>query len=133
MARCEFRQLIGIPFVDGGRDPATGLDCWGLMMAAFRVFGLEIPDYKISCFKTPDIYMAAVHESGLRWDPVTAPQLGDVVTMALDPDYPGMIQHFGMMIDRERFIHTLQKTGSIVTPVHHPFFKGKITGYLRPI
>ena len=24
------RDLIGIPFVQNGRDPRLGLDCWGL-------------------------------------------------------------------------------------------------------
>ena len=29
--------------VDGGRDPAAGLDCWGLVMAAMRKYGREVP------------------------------------------------------------------------------------------
>ena len=128
----DFRSLIGTPFVDGGRDPATGLDCWGLFMAAARIFGHEVRDFKISCFKTPQIYMAAINEAQSRWTPVALPMAGDAVTMALDPDFPGFIQHFGVMVDAGRFLHTLQKTGAILTPTNHPFFKGKITGYLRP-
>ena len=29
-------DLIGLPFIDGGRDPAVGFDCWGLSTEVFR-------------------------------------------------------------------------------------------------
>ena len=42
-------DLIGLPFIDGGRDPSVGFDCWGLSTEVFRRYGIELPDYKISC------------------------------------------------------------------------------------
>ena len=35
-----YDDLIGVPFVDGGRDK-NGLDCWGLVKEAFRRQGCE--------------------------------------------------------------------------------------------
>lgn len=133
MAQLRFDHLIGVPFVDGGRDPATGLDCWGMLMAACLVFGRVVEDFKISCFSSAAIYLNAVNEISEKkaWHPVGQAAPGAVITLALDDHYPGLIQHFGVMIDNHRFIHTLLKTGGIVTPVTHPFFKGKIIGYYQ--
>ena len=38
-AACEF---IGKPFRLGGRDPATGLDCIGLIVAALEIIGRPV-------------------------------------------------------------------------------------------
>lgn len=132
MAPSGFSDLIGVPFVDGGRDPATGLDCWGLFMAVMGRFGREVKDFRISCFQSVPVYMAAVDEIQARWVPVTVPSAGDAVTMAIDDDnFPGMIQHFGVMLDDVWFAHCLEKTGSIKTKIDHPFFKNKIKGFFR--
>jgi len=40
----NYDDLIGIPFVDGGRD-ITGLDCWGLALELFKRQGYIIHDY----------------------------------------------------------------------------------------
>jgi len=43
--------LIGIPYIHGGRDPKTGLDCYGLCMVVYRdLYGIELPDWQ-----TPDV------------------------------------------------------------------------------
>ncbi|PIW54931.1 MAG: hypothetical protein COW16_08450 [Sphingomonadales bacterium CG12_big_fil_rev_8_21_14_0_65_65_10] len=35
------RALVGTPFRPGGRDPATGLDCFGLLHAALVAIGIQ--------------------------------------------------------------------------------------------
>ena len=40
----EFGDLIGVPFVRGGRDPAGGLDCVGLTLEIYRRAGIELPE-----------------------------------------------------------------------------------------
>lgn len=35
---------LGIPFVSGGRDRATGMDCLGVVVAYMRAHGATIPD-----------------------------------------------------------------------------------------
>jgi cell wall-associated NlpC family hydrolase len=126
-----FSHLVGIPFLDGGRDPASGLDCWGLFMAANKVFGIDVPDFHLGCQNTVQIYLASIGDIRSCWSPVTTPHVGDAVVMALDPDYPECIQHFGVMIETRRFLHTLEKTGAIVSGIDHPFFKNRIKGYYR--
>ena len=38
-------DLIGAPYELGGRDAATGIDCWGVVMYVYKKLGREIPDY----------------------------------------------------------------------------------------
>lgn len=35
--------LVGVPYKLGGTDPATGLDCWTLVLAVYRAAGLPVP------------------------------------------------------------------------------------------
>ena len=126
----EYRDLIGIPFVDGGRDPATGLDCWGLVMAAMRKYGQEVPDFKVGCFATKQIdgtYAIAARD----WKRVQAPEEGVVVAMAIDPLAPGAVQHFGVCIGGGYFLHTLMKISSCKTRLDDPYFGRKVRGFYQ--
>ncbi len=37
------RHYLGVPYVFGGSDPATGLDCSGLVQLVFRQLGIALP------------------------------------------------------------------------------------------
>ena len=41
----DVSDLIGVPFVNHGRDIHDGLDCYGLVMEVFRRYGKHIPEY----------------------------------------------------------------------------------------
>lgn len=69
--------LLGVPYVEGGRDWRTGLDCWGLAMARAALAGAQVPDLG-------DLCSAALHDRDVppagavrvlrpRWQP------GDIV------------------------------------------------------
>ena len=126
----EYRDLVGIPFVDGGRDPATGLDCWGIVMSAMLKLGKEVPDFKISCWSVQDIagaFAIAVRD----FEKAEGPEEGTIVAMAQDPEYPDTVQHFGICIGAGRFLHAMQKIRSCAPRLDHPFWKNKIRGYYR--
>ena len=45
----NLKKYIGVPFLDGGRDPSVGLDCWGLFLLVEKEFGISVPDFTIPC------------------------------------------------------------------------------------
>ena len=125
----DIRNLIGIPFVDGGRDPKVGLDCWGLLVIAVGRYGHAVPNYEIDCHDTERISKQVISDID-GWEKIEVPEPGCVVLMNLDPEMPSAIQHFGVCIGGGRFLHTLVKTGSCVSSVHDRFWMNKIRGYL---
>jgi cell wall-associated NlpC family hydrolase len=110
----EFRYLIGVPFVDGGRDPRIGLDCWGLFALVHGMYGRTLPEYGISCAAPLAINRAARAQIQAMWKPAPGPGPGISVVMALDPAHPSIIQHFGVMLDTRHMIHCLQNTGVLI-------------------
>ena len=121
-------HLIGIPFVDGGRDPKKGLDCWGLLMQASREFGYKVPDYNICAFCSPDIWEKYKVETGRLWRKVKSPTPGCVLAFATDPEMPDAVCHFGIYIGRGQFLHTLKKSSSILSRLDHFYWRNKLRG-----
>ena len=124
------KDLIGIPFVDSGRDLRTGVDCWGLFVEVMKRYGKNIPDYKVMAFDTCKISSAMMSVLHL-WDKVDNPEEGIAVSFAIDPEYPKVTQHFGVCIDKYSFIHTRTKTGSTIERLDNPFWSKKITGFWK--
>lgn len=83
------RALIGTPFRPGGRDPATGLDCFGVLHAALIGIGFQpaLPaDYRLRKLALPALqpWLAAnglVRTSG----PTIA---GDILLLRCGPAQP---------------------------------------------
>lgn len=125
---CNFRDLIGLPFIDGGRDPSIGLDCWGLIMEVTRRMGIELPDYHIQCFDAESI-ISQVKKDRNKWTKVTAPSKGCIVGMARSVEFPDSINHFGVCINSNTFLHSVEKAGVVSTRVNNSLFKKSIKGY----
>jgi len=132
----DLKKFIGCPFKNGGRgevDPASNkpfYDCYGLFMAIYRAYGIELPDFRISCFATEQIREQFEKEVG-RWEPLDKPVAPCAVALATNPNYPGMVCHFGVYIGNGWFIHALRKTASIASTIYDPIWKNKIKGYYR--
>ena len=75
-----YDDLIGVPFVDGGRDPKSGLDCWGLVKEAFRRQGCEVPDYHISAIEAADIAGTMKRQED-DWISLDGPRVGCLVLL----------------------------------------------------
>lgn len=110
----EFRHLVGVPFVSGGRDPAIGLDCWGLFMLVQQKFGHDVPDVDVLCTEILSINRTARKQIKDLWQLVSEPLPGCAVVMATDHEHPDILQHFGVQLDNRRVIHCLQNTGVVV-------------------
>ena len=82
-------RYLGVPYVWGGADPATGFDCSGLVMYVYRQLGIDL-----------------LHFSGAQYHegtpvPIDALAPGDLVFFRPGPLGPG---HVGMYVGGGRFI-----------------------------
>ena len=82
-------RYLGVPYVWGGADPATGFDCSGLVMYVYRQLGIDL-----------------LHFSGAQYHegapvPLDALAPGDLVFFHPGPLGPG---HVGMYVGGGRFI-----------------------------
>jgi len=128
----DYSDLIGVPFVDGGRDVLTGLDCWGLTVVVFKRFGISIPDYSVSCedFASIDDIFSIEKYRARRWLSLTEPKEPCIVALRFNS--PIFVNHTGVYIGAGKFIHTAKKTGVRVERINHPYWQHRIEGYYMP-
>jgi cell wall-associated NlpC family hydrolase len=124
-------DLMDTPFVPGGREIGKGLDCWGLYIEVMKRFGVNVPDFQISCFAADLVNQEKLEVTKNLMEPVAHPVPGDGVAMAIHPEAPDMVQHFGVMVDKRRFIHTIQKIGPMLTRLDAFWWSNKIRGFYR--
>jgi cell wall-associated NlpC family hydrolase len=109
-------DFIGIPFAEGGRDPAHGLDCWGLVAAASRgLYGIDLPSYA-GCYATPldyDELRRLIDGEKSAWQPVAIGQerAGDVALLRVRgrPVHVGLVTAKGWMLHVEAGCETVQE------------------------
>jgi len=121
-------DLIGLPFVDGGRDPEAGLDCWGLSTEVFRRYGITLPDYQISCEDASRIHNE-VREQRPFWHRCE----GEIPIPALVViRFTVYCDHTGVYIGSGRFIHTCKGIGVNIERIDHPAWAKRIEGFYIP-
>lgn len=124
-------DLLGIPFLDGGRDPRIGLDCWGLVLEIFRRYGIDLPDYRIACEDASRIDQE-IDANRWAWIRVTssAPPVPSLVVMRFN--HPVLCNHTGVYIGDGLFIHTRQPIGVNIDRINSPAWARKIEGFYVP-
>lgn len=122
-------DLIGKKFVDGGRGPGA-YDCWGLVCEVFRRYGMELPDYRISCLESSRIG-AKIDEERPAWVqyPKANPPVPSVVAIRFNSP---VANHLGVYVGGGRFLHTAQKMGVNVDRIDHPYWRQRIEGFYLP-
>lgn len=124
----QLNDLIGLPFIDGGRDPAVGLDCWGLSTEVFRRYGISLPDYKISCEDASRIHSEVMTQrAGWRRCEQEIPVPALVVIR-----FTVYCDHTGVYIGQGRFIHTRKGIGVNIDRIDSPAWANRIEGFYVP-
>ena len=127
----RLRDLIGVPFVAGGRDPKVGLDCLGMVrIAVKRLKNAEVSKDYLEESSTEDILNFRTR-SMEDWEPISEPEIGCAVAMRLDPERPDFAQHLGVYIGEGYILHTIKKMGVHRISINDPYFHGKIEGFYR--
>nr|DAJ60573.1 MAG TPA: NlpC/P60 family [Caudoviricetes sp.] len=124
----NYDDLIGIPFVDGGRD-ITGLDCWGLALELFKRQGYIIHDYSISSEEAHVISDTMQYDLNEMWQKIEEPKIGCLVIIRLAENE--WANHCGVYIGDGHFIHAYcHETGVVIDRVRK--WKSRILGFYIP-
>lgn len=112
------KKYLGIPYRHMGRD-RSGLDCLGLAHLFYQEFGIDIPDgdgkpYSDRWVKEdPERYLRGVLAVGKEASPYDLRPL-DFVYFRMGR----YICHGGVMLDRQHFIHSLNRRGVHISPLN---------------
>jgi cell wall-associated NlpC family hydrolase len=111
-------SLVGVPFRFRGRDPATGLDCVGLVAAALEAAGLPVPPIATYAMRQRDYSPQLAAATGCFDDAEGAPEPGDLLLFR-----PGPAQvHLAVAAAGGTLVHAHAGLGKVVaTPPPCPW------------
>lgn len=121
-------RLIGKQFKDGGRGPVL-FDCWGLAIEAMKDFGYNLPDYAVSAFDCAAVGQI-IGEERKAWQQIEKPVPGCVIVMRFGT--AKNINHIGVYLGNEKFIHARDKVGVCIEKITSPVFRSIIQGFYLP-
>lgn len=101
----EVADLIGIPFVEFGRDVNTGLDCYGLAIEVEKRLGKKLNDVVLEKF---DYAKVKTTLPGLNVKKT------DVIKEGVILEFYGLRDkrlHVGVALDNNTFIHATENQG----------------------
>jgi cell wall-associated NlpC family hydrolase len=81
------RKYLGVPYVWGGTDPKTGLDCSGLVQRVYKDLGIDVPRVTYDQVKT-----------GTAVPNIAAAKPGDLLFMR-------NVEHVGIYMGNNQYIH----------------------------
>lgn len=121
----NYQRLVGIPFVDGGRDPLTGFDCWGLVRYIYHENGIDLPMYPIDPKDRDGVHAEMMKVAASDWQEVAEPVPGDVVLLEL---VEAVANHVGVYLGDGDFIHAY---GTSVVIDRLRRWQSRIVGFYR--
>lgn len=104
-----YQDLVGKPYLERGRDVATGLDCFGVVLEVYKRLGVPLADPYVAVPKTygsdgdPGDHQWLLKQLFGDWNPVEL-QGGAVVAFSRYGKRP---DHAGVMINDRLFIHAI--------------------------
>jgi cell wall-associated NlpC family hydrolase len=115
----EYSDLLGTPFVWGGRSPQAGLDCWGLVVEVYRRLGCAVADVDdYSALQAENVSPQIVDACAATWRRVEEPYEPYDVLLFSEGSC-GAVTHCGLYIGHGLMLHTTRATGVIVTSLRN--------------
>ncbi len=113
-----YLDLLGKPFVEGGRGPFF-YDCVGLMLELHRRMGHRMPEWASDPEEVP--------RAMSLFETVTEPRPGDCVLLR-SPD-PGW--HVGVLVTPTLMLHARSEAGVLVESIARAPWKNHVEAYFR--
>lgn len=120
-------DLIGVPFVNGGRTVEEGFDCWGLCLEVFCRMGKELTDYRVSCYDFEAAF-ASFDSERAAWIRHEWPDVPTPSVVAIRFNTPN-VNHVGVYVGDGKFLHTREKTGVCIERADSPAWRHRIEGF----
>ena len=122
------KKYIGIPYKDRGRNPETGLDCWGLAQyICLDYYNIELPrlryEYK-TAWELTEIALSFKRTLPM-FKRLPQPEAGCLVSVSIY----GVPCHVGVMVSDDAFIHTLAGSDSTMEKVSAKTWNRRIGQY----
>lgn len=125
----DYSDLIGIPFVNRGRDKTTGLDCYGLVQEFYKKFGINIPEYFADFNDGKKIQsLITSHTQGYPWKEISEPIVPCLIAMRFGSSF---VNHTAVYIGSGKFLHTRDKIGVCVDRISNPAWRKVIVGFYK--
>lgn len=128
----DYSDLIGVPFVSGGRSKEEGLDCYGLVLEVYKRNGIALPEYYTESYdsKIVSSIMLNSRDTSGFWQRLEVPEHLAIMGICFNCQ---AINHVGVYIGDGKFIHTRQRIGVNIDRVESPAWHRLIEGYYRYI
>lgn len=118
-----FADLIGKPFLRGGRGP-EGYDCWGVLQEVQRRLGNSPTDFPTD----PTLLMQAISD---EWMPLERYQAKPGDGVLLRSANAAYVWHIGVMVGPFKMLHAREGAGVCTERVDSPAYLRRICGFYR--
>lgn len=127
----NFDDLVGIPYLDKGRD-RRGCDCWGLLRLAFAErLGVELPDYGEAYATAADRRALAGLIAGELepWAPVASGEVRPFDGVLLRQGR--FVRHIGLVVGRGLLLHVEPGRSSAIERLSSGAIAPRLAGFYR--
>ncbi len=109
-------DYLSIPYLWGGTNPQTGLDCSGFVQLVFHRAGLPVPRVARDQFSTT-YYL----------DPKSVLP-GDLIFFSMKNPSSRRVDHVGIYVGKSFFVHASVSNGIHIDQVMNPYYYERIVG-----
>lgn len=117
----DWQDLIGIQFALGGSDPASGLNCYGLVREVYKGLQIELPARQETSLDAE----TAIEAAGNDWTPIAAPQPFAVALIRSEGN--SSTYHLGIVTPEMTLLHSMPRKGVIVSRLDD--YSSRIIGF----